>query len=386
MIELWKLDGSWTFVQADTTDSTGYSFTGLGPGTYAVCEITQTDWYQSFPYAGATLPTGESVFDCTQLTPNSGGTFAAFGIQFTAMSGNDLTNNLFGNYLVPPGCTLTQGYWKTHSIYGPAAHPDDTWYLLPGGLGPDTLFFDSTDTWYGVFNTSPKGGNAWYILAHQYMAAVLNQLNGAGDVPGLADALSDAVVLLDKYDLQENIPKKTDQVLTSAYDRDEALAIADFLTQYNEGQLGIPHCGEAAFPGFTTQASSAPSASVGLHLPFAPILVLMLLPLTIIPVIGFLGFGRPKRKERSSPLPDRLTHEGPAPAGPSCVLVSRDGPRRQGILTAPHDSTPATDPLQGGGAHLQPARSPAGLDQPPAGRGSARGQLALGSLGPALLL
>ncbi len=298
VIELWKLDGSWTFVQADATDSTGYSFTGLGPGTYAVCEITQTDWYQSFPYAGATVPAGESVFDCTQLTPNSGGTFAAFGIQFTTTSGTDLTNNVFGNYLVPPGCTLTQGYWKTHSTYGPAAHPDDTWYDLPGGLGPDTPFFDSGQTWYQVFNTTPKGGNAWYILAHQYMAAVLNQLNGAGDVPGLASALSDAATLLDNYDAQKNIPKKTDQVLTSAYDRDEALAIADFLTQYNEGQLGIPHCGESGFTGFTTVDSSSATTPAGAQATQIPIMLLMLFPLTIVPLIGFLGLGRRSRKEK----------------------------------------------------------------------------------------
>ena len=129
VIELWKWNGTaYEFVVADTTDGTGYSFSGLAPGTYAVCEIQQTDYVQSFPFAGATLPAGESVFDCTALTPNGGGTFGAFGIGFVATSGANLTNNLFGNYLVPPGCTLTQGYWKTHSIYGPAAHPDDTWY------------------------------------------------------------------------------------------------------------------------------------------------------------------------------------------------------------------------------------------------------------------
>ena len=36
------------------------------------------------------------------------------------------------------GCTLTQGYWKTHSEYGPAPY-DDTWALLPAGA--DSPFF-----------------------------------------------------------------------------------------------------------------------------------------------------------------------------------------------------------------------------------------------------
>ena len=260
VIELWKWDGAaWVFVASDTTDLTGYSFTGLTAGvTYAVCEISQTDWVQSFPYAGATLPAGESVFDCTQLTPNGGGTFSAFGIHFTATSGATLTGNLFGNFLVPPGCSLTQGYWKTHSIYGPAAHPDDAWYLL-GALGPDTPFFDTGDTWYEVFWTTPKGGNAYYILAHQYMAAILNQLNGAGNPAGLATNLANAEILLDYYDdppFNSNIPKNADNVLVlGTKDRAEAITIAGFLASYNEGTLpGTSHCGEENFAGFTTIA------------------------------------------------------------------------------------------------------------------------------------
>ena len=273
-IELWKLvSGTWQWVATDVTDAAGYSFPNLGPGTYAVCEISQTDWVQSFPFSGATVPASETVFDCTSLTPNSGGAFAPFGFRFTASSGTDQLSNNFGNFLVPPGCSLTQGYWKTHSIHGPAAHPDDTWNLItaamtgaPGGdLGPDTQFFDSGMTWYEVFWTNPKGGNAWYILAHQYMAAVLNQLNGAGSPAGLAAALADAYVLLDHYDGTASIPKNGSQVLTSAKDRDEAIQIAGFLAAYNEGTLpGTSHCGEASFAGFKT----GPAAS-GLFWPFA---------------------------------------------------------------------------------------------------------------------
>jgi hypothetical protein len=272
-IELWKLvSGTWQWVATDVTDALGYAFPNLGPGTYAVCEIAQTDWIQSFPFSGATVPEGETVFDCTSLTPNSGGAFAAFGFRFTASSGTDQLSNNFGNFPVPPGCSLTQGYWKTHSILGPAAHPDDTWNLItaamtgaPGAdLGPNTQFFDSGQTWIQVFNTSPKGGNAWYILAHQYMAAVLNQLNGAGSPAGLATALAEAYVLLDHYDGTASIPKSGSQVLTSAKDRDEAIQIAGFLAAYNEGTLpGTIHCGDASFAGFTTAVTGS-----GLLLPF----------------------------------------------------------------------------------------------------------------------
>ena len=260
VIELWKWDGAaWVFVATDTTDGNGeYEFAGLTAGvTYAVCEITQTDWVQSFPFSGATLPAGETVFDCTQLTPSGGGTFAPFGYQFTAASGAVLDDNPFGNFLVPPGCSLTQGYWKTHSDQGPAPYDADGWGAL-GDVDGDGLeeeegeaFFDSGMTWYQVFWTSPKGGNAWYILAHQYMAAILNQANGAGNPAGLTQALADAETLLGFYDDQTNIPKNANNVLTSTKDRAEAIAIAGFLASYNEGTLeGTSHCGEENFAGF----------------------------------------------------------------------------------------------------------------------------------------
>jgi hypothetical protein len=153
---------------------------------------------------------------------------------------------------------LTQGYWKTHSFEGPAPYDAEGW----GNLGDvdgdgieeeeDEAFFDSGMTWYEVFWTSPKGGNAWYILAHQYMAAVLNLANGAGNPAGLAQALADAETLLDHYDGQKNIPKNADAVLViGTKDRAEAIAIAGFLASYNEGTLpGTSHCGEENFAGF----------------------------------------------------------------------------------------------------------------------------------------
>jgi hypothetical protein len=164
---------------------------------------------------------------------------------------------------------LTQGYWKTHSIYGPAAHPDDTWLLITAamtggsfGSGPDSEFFDTGLTWYQVFWTNPKNGNAYFILAHQYMAAILNQLNGAGNPAGLATNLANAYILLDYYDEpphNNSIPKNADNVLViGTKDRAEAIAIAGYLAQYNEGTLDEPgaptHCGEEDFNGFTTIA------------------------------------------------------------------------------------------------------------------------------------
>jgi hypothetical protein len=74
------------------------------------------------------------------------------------------------------GCALTQGYWKNHE--------DD-----PAWATADLSVFDLYD---GVFDGNgaanaltilgipPSGGNAWYILAHQYIAYLLSSGREAG--------------------------------------------------------------------------------------------------------------------------------------------------------------------------------------------------------------
>jgi hypothetical protein len=137
----------------------------------------------------------------------------------------------------PPGCTLTQGYWKTHSEFGPAPY-DDNWAELTSGAS--TLLFGA-DTWYLTFWTAPKGGNPYYQLAHQWMAATLNVLNGAGTTPAVDQALTDGAALLTTYAAQQKIPKKTT-------DGEAAKDIARLLTQYNEGAIGPGHCDDDYYP------------------------------------------------------------------------------------------------------------------------------------------
>ncbi len=133
------------------------------------------------------------------------------------------------------GCTLTQGYWKNHSEHGKAPY-DDNWALIGGA---DTLFFSSGQTgqtWYEVFWTAPKGGNVYYQLAHQYMAAELNVLNGASTTSEVTAALSGAETWLNKI---------TDpSVVIKAKDAPNVKNWASVLAKYNEGLIGPGHCDE----------------------------------------------------------------------------------------------------------------------------------------------
>lgn len=138
------------------------------------------------------------------------------------------------------GCTLTQGYWKTHSVEGPAPY-DDAW----GNLGPlqeDTPFFLSGKTWYQAFWT-PPAGNVYYVLAHQYMAAKLNVLNGASSTPAVTAALASAETFFSTY-----TPAQAAALRGAA--KNNASAIAAVLDQYNNGLTGPGHCSEDGNGGY----------------------------------------------------------------------------------------------------------------------------------------
>ncbi|QYF92926.1 hypothetical protein KY495_19770 [Massilia sp. PAMC28688] len=79
----------------------------------------------------------------------------------------------------PTGCVRTQGYWGNK--------PALAW---PAPYARDTTFFRSTLTWQDILDTPPAGGNGYLILAHQYIAAVLNRAAGAS-VPAAVQTVID---------------------------------------------------------------------------------------------------------------------------------------------------------------------------------------------------
>ena len=80
----------------------------------------------------------------------------------------------------PTGCVRTQGYWGNK--------PNVTW---PAPYGRKALFLSSGLTWQQVLDTPPRG-SAYLILAHQYIAAVLNRAGGASAPSGVRSAIDAA--------------------------------------------------------------------------------------------------------------------------------------------------------------------------------------------------
>lgn len=135
---------------------------------------------------------------------------------------------------LPPsdGCALTQGYWKTHSEFGPAPY-DNTWALL--GSGASTPFFLSGQTWYEVFYT-PPAGNAYYQLAHQFMATTLNILGGA-DQSAVSAEYNTAISLFNTY-----TPAQVAALPNNSPIRAQMLALASTFDNYNNGIFGTGNC------------------------------------------------------------------------------------------------------------------------------------------------
>ncbi len=122
------------------------------------------------------------------------------------------------------GCTLTQGFWKTHS-----AHADNPSQNIPWPISEETLLCG--ETWFNIINTPPRG-DPWLILAHQWIAAKLNVANGASP-DSLGGALDEAEDLL-----TNNCDGLGDK------DADRAIELATLLDDYNNGRVGPPHCGD----------------------------------------------------------------------------------------------------------------------------------------------
>ena len=178
---------------------------------------------KTFHYTRTIQPTAD---DCAGLIIDN---TASFETNDTGATGSDDWEVVV---TVPcqQGCTLTQGYWKTHSTYGPAKKADPTWDLIGG---PDTTFFLSGQTWYQVFWTPPKG-NAYYILAHQYEAAKLNILSGASSTPAVDAAITWAENFFNTY-TPTSWPKGLKNTIVQN---------AGVLGSYNEGLTGPGHCSE----------------------------------------------------------------------------------------------------------------------------------------------
>lgn len=80
----------------------------------------------------------------------------------------------------PKGCVRTQGYWGNK--------PNVAW---PAPYSRTATFFSSSLSWQQILDTPPRG-SGYLILAHQYIAAVLNRAAGASAPAGVQSTIDAA--------------------------------------------------------------------------------------------------------------------------------------------------------------------------------------------------
>lgn len=130
------------------------------------------------------------------------------------------------------GCTLTQGYWKTHGPI-PVGANSYTWpqSVQDNGLTLGNISY-TADQLLSILNT-PASGNGLLALAHQLIAAKLNIANGSDGSAIAADiAAADALIgnlIIPPIGSDYLAPGSTSALTTA-------------LSNYNEGGTGPGHC------------------------------------------------------------------------------------------------------------------------------------------------
>jgi len=118
----------------------------------------------------------------------------------------------------PRSCTYTQGYYKNKG----------------SGVLPAGNFYLSGQSWRSVLETAPQGGNAYYILAHQFIAASINA-KSASTTPAVDAALSAAAAYFAKA-------TPGNWSVGETYSKDQLTGWASVLDAYNNGGTGPGHC------------------------------------------------------------------------------------------------------------------------------------------------
>jgi hypothetical protein len=234
-----KADHSELTLSADQQHTVNYSVTLYTPnhmGDFDNCIDVSDENYYDFGLVCFPITTLPYTFnysrsigpyeECGDYTVKNTATFRTTDTEITGSDSWTITVH------VPcvGGCTLSQGYWKTHSKYGPAPYAD-----IWAQKGVDTAFFSSGQTWYQVLWATNAGGNAYYILAKQYVAAQLNILNGAASTAQVDAAIAWATTFFNTYTPSSTLSKTV---------RNNAVSYASLLEKYNSGYIGPGHCSE----------------------------------------------------------------------------------------------------------------------------------------------
>lgn len=127
-------------------------------------------------------------------------------------------------------CQFTQGYWQNRAEN--ANDPStEVWLLIR-----DDVFYSSGLSYRQVLLV-PSQGNAYWILAHQLVAAEANYMLGAQAPSLVSDALTTANQLMSQY-----TPAQIAAMPKSSELRQELIALSRVLDDWNNALIGTGQC------------------------------------------------------------------------------------------------------------------------------------------------
>jgi hypothetical protein len=130
-------------------------------------------------------------------------------------------------------CLFTQGYWQNRAQNtGSTDNASTIWR----NLGPQQ-FYLSGKTYAEVLLVAPRG-NAYWILAHQLVAAEANDKNGADATGVPEETIALAQELMNTY-----TPSQIAAIPKSDPIRQDFIDLAGILDDWNNGVIGTGLCG-----------------------------------------------------------------------------------------------------------------------------------------------
>lgn len=127
-------------------------------------------------------------------------------------------------------CQLTQGYWQNRAENA-GDLTTEVWMSIR-----DQPFYLSGLSYRQVLLV-PSQGNAYWILAHQLVAAQANYANGAETTALVSESLTRASQLLSQY-----TPDQIAAQPKSSELRQELIALSRVLDDWNNGLIGSTRC------------------------------------------------------------------------------------------------------------------------------------------------
>ena len=210
-------------------DATSWSF-DVSPASVNVCASGDVPF--TVRVTNVNAPVEETWTVVNTATVDNHNCEATFGLNTVGCNQN-------------PGCSFTQGFWKTHGCVGPNGksqygnNPDLITALLgtPITMGARTV---STCAEAGAVFQGAEGnqGNAIKRLYSQILAALLNIRNGA-DGSCVSAAIAAANAVLGAADPNGDASGWTG---ISGANRSAVQSAASTFDQYNNGLLCVPHC------------------------------------------------------------------------------------------------------------------------------------------------